>query len=95
VCESDGRVRYRIDLGYRDRWLGLEYDGEAYHGSAADQARDVRRRSDLRERFGWDVYAFTRAEVLGRRPDLELVVGAWSASSPGCHGVGDRCTTSG
>jgi hypothetical protein len=40
------------------------------------------RRSDLRERFGWDVYGFTRGDVLGRRPGLELFVGGLLGLEP-------------
>ena len=82
VCGPDGHVCYRIDLGYRDRRLGLEYDGEDYHGSPAAQAHDASRRRDLRERFGWDVYGFTRGDVLGRRPGLELAIGGLLGVEP-------------
>lgn len=44
----------RLDLGYRGRRLGTEYDGADYHGSAEQQERDRARRTAL-SAAGWMV----------------------------------------
>lgn len=82
VCDSRGRVRFRLDLGFRDRRLGLEYDGADYHDSLAQQRDDDRRRGLLKRQHDWDVYGFGRESVLGRRPTVELVVGELLGMEP-------------
>ncbi len=82
VCDQAGRQVWRIDLGYREHRLGLEYDGADYHESLPAQRRDARRRFDLLHRFRWEVYGFDRGAVLGRRPALELFVGGLLGIEP-------------
>lgn len=71
----DGREVWRLDLGWPDRRVGVEYDGDAFHGSSAQQERDRRRREDLRKRFGWEVHGVGRGDVLGSSMALEDAVG--------------------
>ena len=75
ICDRGGREVSRIDLGYRERRLGLEYDGLVYHDDPEARRHDEMRRARLRSRFGWEVHGFDRGHVLGRKPTLELVVG--------------------
>lgn len=82
VIEVRGRELYRIDLGYPDLRIGLEYDGQEFHDSAEDQKHDAARRDDLRRRFGWDVYGFDRGHVWGRYPDVEMAVGELLSQEP-------------
>ena len=82
IEDNTGRQVYRLDLGYRERRTGLEYDGEQYHGARQQQASDRARRDDLSRRFGWQVYAFTRGDVLGRQPRVELAVGELLGITP-------------
>jgi len=82
ILDGAGREVWRVDLGYRERRLGLEYDGREFHEGVEAQEHDEARRADLRRRFGWDVYGFHRGHVLGRRPDLELCVGGWLGIEP-------------
>jgi hypothetical protein len=70
-----GREVYRLDLGYRRRRLGLEYDGLENHDSHEDREHDRARRERLEREFGWVTYGFDRGDVLGRNPVVELLVG--------------------
>ncbi len=75
LCDAHGRQVWRIDLGYDELRLGLEYDGMQYHDGPLARQHDDARRADMRVTFGWDVYGFGRGVVLGRHPGLELFVG--------------------
>lgn len=55
----DGVPTYRLDLAWVRARIALEYDGEEFHTSAEDRARDERRRAWLRE-HGWHVIVLTR-----------------------------------
>jgi len=82
IVDASGRLVYRLDLGYRDRRLGLEYDGQEFHDSFADRAQDVARRKRLAGEFGWETHGFHRGHVLGKRPTVELVVGGLLGIEP-------------
>jgi very-short-patch-repair endonuclease len=57
----------RLDFAYPDRMVAIELDGERWHGSPADQARDRARDRTLTE-LGWVVQRFTW-EAVTTRPD--------------------------
>jgi hypothetical protein len=82
ILAPDGRVLYRIDLGYPQLRIGIEYDGEDHHGTRAQQQHDEARRRDLGRRFGWTVHGYGRGAVLGRRPGVELAVGELLSLTP-------------
>lgn len=63
VCDATGRERYRIDLGYEALLIGLEYDGEAYHGP--EQAEHDRERREWLADHKWLIAAFRRLDVFG------------------------------
>jgi hypothetical protein len=71
VVGDDGRVVFRLDLGWPDRLLAAEYDGMEFHASAERQRHDARRREQLATRFGWTAIGVTGADVLGRSMQLE------------------------
>ncbi len=54
-----GRPVFRLDLAYPRARTAVEYDGEEWHSSEADRARDLRRRAWLEER-GWTVVVLTK-----------------------------------
>ncbi|MBA3309366.1 MAG: type IV toxin-antitoxin system AbiEi family antitoxin domain-containing protein [Nocardioidaceae bacterium] len=64
VCNAAGIVIYRLDLAYPGIMLAIEYDGEEFHTSAEQQARDEQRRARLR-RMGWTVVVLRRRHVYG------------------------------
>lgn len=71
----DGVLVYRIDMGWRDKRVGIEYDGEEHHSSPADRAHDEARREELERDFDWLVVGVDRGDVLGRSLRLEHGVG--------------------
>jgi hypothetical protein len=83
IClPDDDHPRWRLDLGYRERKVGIEYDGEEYHSTDEQLAHDLRRRLDLERSFGWTVIGFTKGHVLGPSMDLELAVGELLSMTP-------------
>lgn len=75
IRDVTGREVYRLDLGYREHRVGVEYDGERFHHmTGAQYAADERRRHGLLMRFGWTVFGVHRGDVLGHRNDLERAV---------------------
>ena len=64
VFDRSGLVA-RVDLGFRDRQVAVEYDG-AWHADAWQLRRDRRRLNRLRE-AGWEV-VFVTADLLWNDP---------------------------
>jgi hypothetical protein len=58
VLSPDGRRRYYLDMGWRERMLALEYDGEQHRLDPYQYAYDIRRSEDL------DVLGWTRLRVI-------------------------------
>jgi hypothetical protein len=81
VCDQDGVTIGRLDLGYRDRRVGIEYDGEQFHSSDADRRHDEGRRDEFAS-LGWSVIGVGRGDVLGTSPRLELGVGELLSLTP-------------
>ncbi|UZN05064.1 type IV toxin-antitoxin system AbiEi family antitoxin [Cellulomonas sp. S1-8] len=76
IRDDRGREVYRLDMGFRDARVGVEYDGETFHRATIQQRMaDERRRDDLERRFGWTVIGVHREDVLGRGNALERAVG--------------------
>lgn len=50
--DADGRVRFRIELGYEGSLLAIEYDGR-WHDAPEQKVHDDTRRSGLSTREGW------------------------------------------
>jgi hypothetical protein len=75
VVDAAGKVVYRLDLGWDDVRIALEYDGEEYHSTPGQMSRDRRRRDELETVYGWQVLAVGKGEVLGSSMDLEKAVG--------------------
>ncbi len=65
--DSQGRLRYRGDLGLARIRLLVEYDGSDFHSSPAQRAHDDRRRAWLRSQ-GWVVVVVRREDVFGPAP---------------------------
>src|SRR2546423_9267389 len=47
VIGAGGKVVYRLDLGWDDGKVAVEYDGDEYHSSPEQMRRDRRRRDEL------------------------------------------------
>jgi hypothetical protein len=75
VLDAMGRCVMRLDLGWEDRRIAVEYDGEEHHSTAAQLAHDRRRREVLERTYGWRILAVGKGEVLGQSLELEKAVG--------------------
>jgi hypothetical protein len=69
-----GDEEYRIDLGYPDRRIGVEFDGLQFHSAVADRRHDEARRRRIRDVYGWTLLVVGRREILGRSSDFELAL---------------------
>ncbi|MGW1060977.1 DUF559 domain-containing protein [Micromonospora rubida] len=66
VLDGDGVARYRLDLGYRERRVGIEYDGLSHLDR--DRLRHDRDRANWLDAEGWTMRYFTDRDLY-RRPD--------------------------
>ena len=82
VHDADGVAVYRLDLGWPEVCKAVEYDGEQYHSTLEDRRHDDTRRNVLLQRFGWDVVAVGKSQVLGPSVALELAVGEMLGMEP-------------
>jgi AbiEi antitoxin C-terminal domain len=83
VCDDVGRCVYRLDLGWEDERVAVEYDGEEYHSSPAQIAHDRQRRDTLERAYGWRLLAVGKGEVLGSSLALERALGELLSLEPG------------
>jgi hypothetical protein len=77
VVAADGRVVARVDLGFREERVGIEYDG-AHHRERSQFARDRRRLNDL-QAAGWLIVFVTSADLANLSPIVDRVRGALAA----------------
>jgi len=75
VVDVSGHVVYRLDLGWEDRRVAVEYDGEEFHSTPEQLAHDRRRREALESCYGWRLLAVGRGEIFGPSLALERAVG--------------------
>ncbi|MEG3632260.1 DUF559 domain-containing protein [Micromonospora palythoicola] len=66
VHDADGLQRYRLDLGYRERRVGIEYDGVSHLGR--ESLRYDRERVNWLDAQGWRMRYFTDRDLY-RRPN--------------------------
>lgn len=67
--EIDGTV-YRLDMGLEEERCAAEYDGAAWHSTAAQRQRDDTRRMLLAD-AGWRIEVFRRSQVFGHGQDAD------------------------
>jgi hypothetical protein len=82
VVDVSGHVVYRLDLGWEDRKVAVEYDGEEFHSTPEQLAHDRRRREALESCYGWRLLAVGRGEVFGPSLALERAVGELLSLAP-------------
>jgi very-short-patch-repair endonuclease len=70
VTNAWGRVVRRIDMGWPDAMVGVEYDGEQHFTNADDYARDIERLEFLADR-GWRIVRVSARQL---RYDTDEVV---------------------
>lgn len=78
----EGKGAYRLDMGWRKKRIGLEYDGFEYHSDEADHRHDEARRRRLADEFGWHVVGVDRGAVLSRSMELEQGLGQLLGMAP-------------
>jgi hypothetical protein len=64
VRDEYGTLRYRLDLGYRERRVGLEYDGRSH--SEQGRLRSDRERMNWLDNHGWTMRYFTDRDLYQR-----------------------------
>jgi hypothetical protein len=67
ILNRAGVIVYRLDFAYGSLMLAIEYDGEDWHTTAEQQARDKARRRHL-EDLGWSFVILTKDDVFGPHP---------------------------
>lgn len=75
VVDEHGVGVYRLDLGWEEVRVAVEYDGDEYHGDDDARRRDEARREELARAFGWEAVGVGKGDVLGRSMRLERGVG--------------------
>jgi hypothetical protein len=71
VFDRYGRLVARIDMGYEQVRVGVEFDGKQFHTGQGDEVHDALRRERLRKEFDWRVITCNSASVMGADPALE------------------------
>jgi len=82
IVDGAGRVLYRLDLGWDDVKVAVEYDGDEFHSTPEQLRRDRRRRDELENDYGWQVLPVGKGEVLGSSMALEKAIGELLGRSP-------------
>jgi hypothetical protein len=75
IRDGAGVGVYRLDMGWDEEHVAVEYDGVEFHSRPAHVARDIARRKRLAREFAWHAVGVGKGEVLGRSLELELGVG--------------------
>ncbi len=79
VLEQDG-ITYRLDLGFPEYRLAIEYDGRQHAESSRQWQRDIGRREDL-DRWGWRILVLTSADIyITPRKTLHRIIEAMGAA---------------
>jgi hypothetical protein len=71
VCDEHGYLVGRIDIGWREWKVGVEYDGPQHWTDPGQHARDIDRLAELQAE-GWIIIRVSR-DILRYRPDVLLV----------------------
>jgi len=82
ITDRHGRELWRIDMGYEDRRIAVEYDGAEFHTLREDREHDSARRGFIRDDLGWRIAVVDKNSVLGEEADLEREVGGWLSLRP-------------
>ena len=60
---------FRLDLGLAELLFAAEYDGVEWHSSPEDRAHDEARRGWCEDNRNYQIEAFRKENVFGRRQD--------------------------
>jgi hypothetical protein len=70
IYDADGELRFRIELGFEEVRLAIEYDGR-WHDTDEQRQHDQSRRTELSTNDDW-TFVIVRAEDLYEQPELLL-----------------------
>jgi len=70
IRDAEGNIRFRIDLGFEEVRLAIEYDGR-WHDVEEQREHDEWRRTELSTTEGW-TFVVVRAEELYEKPEQLL-----------------------
>lgn len=73
VVDAAGQQRF-LDLAYRRRKVGVEYDGREFHTADSDAQHDAERRR-LLEATGFTIVSARYEDILGKDPRFERELG--------------------
>jgi hypothetical protein len=82
VLHEWGAVLARIDMGWEEWRVGVEYDGAQHWTDSRVRANDIDRTAEL-ERRGWRIIRVS-AELLRKRPDIVLARVREALCGAGC-----------
>jgi restriction endonuclease-like protein len=82
VLHEWGAVLARIDMGWEEWRVGVEYDGAQHWTDSRVRANDIDRAAEL-ERRGWRIIRVS-AELLRKRPDIVLARVREALCAAGC-----------
>jgi hypothetical protein len=74
ILDDQGVEVHRLDLGVRELRFSVEYDGEEFHSSPEDRARDTHRREWISRQRGWLIIPVRRENVFGATRDIEEIL---------------------
>lgn len=70
IYDADGELRFRLDLGFEEVKLAIEYDGR-WHDTDEQREHDQTRRTELSTDDGWR-FVIVRADELYQQPEQLL-----------------------
>lgn len=74
ISDQFGELVYRLDVPLPELRFAAEYDGEEFHSTDEDVAKDLTRRQALWDIWGWDVRGFRKDEVYDPRSEIDVVL---------------------
>lgn len=77
-----GRVVARLDNGYRESKVGIEYDGREWHEDDVREESDASKRDYLTKILGWRLSIAKQAAIFGDDPSFEHEIGSWLGITP-------------
>jgi very-short-patch-repair endonuclease len=76
VLRTDGWSKYYLDMGWEERMLAVEYDGEHHRTDPVRYAYDIRRAEELAE-LGWTVIRIIKTDL--ERDVVRRLERVWSS----------------
>ena len=75
IYTREGVGLYRLDMGWPEVRVAVEYDGVQFHSRPEHVARDIARRQHLAEEYRWHAVGVGMGEILGRSLEFEVGIG--------------------